>query len=215
MEDDVQKPCSLCGRRDYNLGCERCKDRAEAACGGPQEAILFEKNDRLRRARDKVWRGTPVSETPLVVALVGCSRQKKGHAGGVPAKDLYAGRLAQMGYQYAIGQGWDVHFVSALHGVVPPHQMLAPYDCSMAQLLPTERAEWGRQVVGELLAFYPLTRLVIVFLAGMSYIRPILEAIPDQLGYWSYEMPLKGLDLFGRFRWFKAHLEDDDAEDPR
>jgi hypothetical protein len=171
-----------------------------------QEALLYEKNDRLRHAHDKVFHGIPVNQAPLMVALVGCSSQKKKNEGGLPARELYTGRLSQMGYRYAMQRGWDVHFLSALHGVVPPHQRLAPYDCSMAQLLTSERMAWGNQVVGELLSFYPLVPLTLIFLAGMSYIRPVLEAIPSQVGYWTYKMPLEGLDLFGRLRWFKANL---------
>lgn len=205
-----EKPCSLCGRRDYNLGCERCKERADAAAGGEHEAILFEKNERLRRIQDRHADGLPVERAPLMVGLVGCSSQKKRHGGNLPASELYIGRLAQMGYQYSIKRGWDTHFLSALHGVVPPHHTLAPYDCSMAQLLPSEQMEWGTQVVSDLLSFYPLMPLTLIFLAGMSYIRPVLAALHPQVGYWTYKMPLDGLDLFGRMRWFKAHLIDDE-----
>jgi hypothetical protein len=81
----------------------------------------------------------------------------------------------------------------------------------MTQFLLSEQSAWGRRVVADIKEAYLLTPLHLVFYAGMQYIRPILQWIPPELGYWTYENPLEGLDLFARIRWFKAHQGDGDG----
>lgn len=204
--NSAKSPCSLCGSRAFRDGCQRCVLRRDAE-------ISFEAAEELREEEtlQGVYKNAAIALESLqrgrgtiTVALVGCSKQKANHAGGLPASDLYAGRLAQAGLAYARSMGWDVHFLSALHGILPPHARIAPYDLCIQRLLPSERKEWGNRVVGELLASYPLQPLDIIFLAGNAYVEPVLEAIPSQVAYWTYDEPLKGMDLFERLRWFKA-----------
>jgi hypothetical protein len=110
-----------------------------------------------------------------------------------------------MGYNHAMSQGWDVLFLSALHGIVEPYAPLPPYDYSMINIPQSKRLEWGMGIVGDLVDLYPMLHLDIVFFAGQDYVDPVIEAGGVQDGYWAYETPLKGLDLFARMRWFKAH----------
>lgn len=145
------------------------------------------------------------SEYPITVALVGCSKKKASTESGLPAKDLYKGRLCQLGYDHAIEMEWDVHFLSALHGVVSPYQSIPPYDYSMVNIPLSKRGEWGHRVVGQLLDLYPMFHLNIVFFSGRDYIDPVIQEGESQEAYWTYQQPLKGLDLFARMRWFKAH----------
>lgn len=147
------------------------------------------------------------AECPVTLALVGCSKRKAKTPGEpyMPAKDLYIGRLCRMGYEHAMARGWDVLFLSALHGIVDPFTHLPPYDYSMINIPQSQRMQWGIGVVGELMELYPMLHLDIVFFAGKSYVDPIIDAGSIQDGYWAYENPLKGLDIFARMRWFKAH----------
>jgi len=145
------------------------------------------------------------SECPITVALVGCSKRKAVTEKSLPAKDLYTGSLCRMGYRYAMDMGWDVLFLSALHGVVEPADPIPPYDYSMANIPKSNHFEWGTHVVNTLLDIYPLLHLDIVFLTGKNYSKPVMEAAEQEEGHWTLRSPLEGLDLFGRMRWFKAH----------
>lgn len=138
------------------------------------------------------------------VALVGCGKRKAPTEAGLPAHQLYIGNPFRMAYRYATDTADDVHILSALHGLVHPYQTLAPYDMVITQMTMTEQREWGQNVVRSLKGAYPLTAIHITFYAGGLYVQPIVEALQPELGYWTYEDPLHGMDLFERLRFFKS-----------
>ncbi|MBW2691007.1 MAG: hypothetical protein JRE57_00055 [Deltaproteobacteria bacterium] len=140
---------------------------------------------------------------PLVVALVGCGKRKAATEESLPASELYTGTPFRMAMRHARATADDVHILSSLHGLTAPHERIVSYDLLMTQLLLSEQSEWGRTVVADLKEAYLLTPLDLVFYAGMQYIRPILQWIGPELGYWTYSNPLEGMDLFARIRWFK------------
>lgn len=177
-----------------------------------EERLRFEEEEAQRsrvRTDNATYLRHHAAGLPLDVALVGCSSKKRFAPEPVSARELYVGRLARLGYQHAVDRGWDVHFLSALHHVVEPHQIVEPYDFSMARLNRRERIDWGRRVVGELVGLYVLARVRLILFAGETYVQPIVLAMNEarELDYWTLETPLRGLDLFGRFRWFRAHAE--------
>jgi len=145
------------------------------------------------------------SGVPRQVALVGCGKRKAVTDSDLPAHELYIGNPFRMAFRHAVETADDVHILSALHGLVSPYQRLAPYDMVMTQMLMSEQREWGRNVVSALKSSYPMTPIRLIFYAGSHYVRPVLAALEPELGYCSYEDPLKGLDLFKRLAWFKAH----------
>ena len=144
-------------------------------------------------------------QLPVTVALVGCSKRKATSEKGIQAKDLYTGRLCRLGYNHAMERGWDVQFLSALHGVVDPYYSIPPYDYSMINIPRSQRWKWGVMIVNQLLELYPMQHLDIVFFAGQDYVKPVIDEAEEQDAYWGYKEPLKGLDLFARMRWFKAN----------
>lgn len=144
------------------------------------------------------------SGKPRSVALVGCGKRKFATEAGVPAHQLYIGNPFRMSYAHAKETADDVLILSALHGLVEPTHRLAPYDYTMTQMLMSEQREWGINVVRALKVAYPLTPLRIIFYAGGHYVRPVVDALQPELGYWDYIDPLQGLDLFQRLAWFKA-----------
>jgi len=148
-----------------------------------------------------------LGSSELVVALVGCGKLKADKP-GLRAKDLYRGLPFRLAFKHAKATADDVHILSALHGLVDPYAMLAPYDFSMVQIPPSQHVVWGKRILNDLKAAYPMRRLRIVFYAGQQYVRPIMRAITDEDRYWTFEDPLKGLDLFERIRWFKQHDPD-------
>lgn len=170
--------------------------------------LRFEHDEGQRRAqKDRRLLDADMREAsiPLTVALVGCGKKKKKTR--ARACDIYTGTLFRLAYEYAERTADDVHILSALHGLLPPFQEIESYELPMNRMLIHEQKEWGNSVVSDLFTFYPLTPLRIIFYAGLAYIRPILEAAVDQAGYWDMQMPLEGLDLFERIRWFREQAK--------
>jgi hypothetical protein len=147
-----------------------------------------------------------MERTKLTVALVGCGKRKVITESGLPAKDLYKGSLYRLSMRYALEVAEDVHILSALHGLVSPYQLLTPYDKCITQMSATQQYEWGERVIRELDDAYPNQPLHIQFFAGMHYIRPIVKYLPERLGFWTWENPLIGKDLFRRLSWLKENL---------
>lgn len=78
------------------------------------------------------------------VALVGCGKAKLDQA--APARELYTSNLFKLSARYAqeAFDGWYV--VSALHGLVEPERVVAPYDFSLAEMRVPERESWAARV---------------------------------------------------------------------
>jgi hypothetical protein len=141
---------------------------------------------------------------PITVALVGCGKKKRTTK--CKARDMYVGSLFRLAFEYAERTADDVHIISALHGLLPPFEEIESYQLSINQMLFHQKAAWAEGIVGDLLALYPMTRLDLIFYAGNAYIRPILEAAANHERYWDMQMPLEGMDLFERLRWFRENV---------
>jgi hypothetical protein len=142
-----------------------------------------------------------VTGSTLTVALVGCGKQKLQVRS--KAHEMYVGQLFKLSFAHAKKNADDVLIISALHGLLSPYEEIDYYDLSLNKLLKSEREDWANKVVDELFMAYPLTRLRIVFYAGLTYIQPILESAYSQEGYWDIENPMEGLDLFQRLHWLR------------
>lgn len=144
---------------------------------------------------------------PLVVALVGCGKRKASVQKGLPAKDLYTGVLFRLAFGHALKTADDVLILSALHGLICPYRVTEPYDFAMSQRTSEGREAWGNEVVSCLNAEYPMTRLHLVFYAGMQYVKPVMRALPEKKPYWTWENPLDHMDMFQRIRWLKQQQD--------
>jgi hypothetical protein len=89
---------------------------------------------------------------------------------------------------------------------VSPFQNLVPYDMGMTMMSMTQQYEWAEGVIRELDDAYPAQPIHIQFYAGMHYIRPLVKYLPERLGFWTWENPLVGKDLFQRLAWLKENL---------
>jgi hypothetical protein len=228
MITNVPSPCSVCGRRTKTESCARCAERAIAMAGSVESRLRFEQEELERLARCEVNRldlgpSPPVplevaivgSGMPRNVALVSCGKAKLRTSEKVSAHQLYVGTPFKLSFQYAMATSDDVQILSALHGVLGPYELVAPYEFSMAQMFISEQALWGKRVVNALKGLYPVMHLRLIFYASRQYIRPILGAVSDEdRRYWSFEDPLQGLDMFERNTWLKRKLEALDDHPP-
>lgn len=193
-------PCSQCGSLTYNPSCRRC-EMGRIACCDDEELTRFQEEERARLYRVSI----PCRDhLPLDVTLVGCGKLK--HASRRPAKDLYRGNLFRSAMRYAEETADDIQILSALHGVLNPFEEIEPYDLSMIQVGREGRRMWGHRVVGQLLQLYPLSYLRITILAGRHYADPLFSAAEKEGAPWDFELPLDGLTLGQRLKWFSANL---------
>lgn len=153
------------------------------------------------------------------IALIGCSVQKR--AAPAPARELYVSALFRASLQYAEAVlGAEVFILSAQHGLVRPDQELEPYDFSLADLDPWERAWWAHEVEAqfaevlgaELVPVRPdvdpcesewrleQSGLRLVLLAGELY--RFTPPFPQR-----FEEPLSGMGIGSRKAWLRAQVE--------
>jgi hypothetical protein len=82
------------------------------------------------------------------IGLVGCVKRKAGSPR--PARDLYLSDLFVGRRRYVertCSQWW---ILSALHGLVHPDDVLAPYDATLKDVGRPQRREWSRRVLASL-----------------------------------------------------------------
>lgn len=209
----LKMPCSSCGSRKRNHNCVRCTERMIATSSTDERRHRFMSDEAVRLTiKLPTLRPSMDLSSPISVALIGCGKPRARMSqlqSGLPAYQLYRGQLFKAAYEYAWNYFDDVMILSALHGVVSPFHKIQPYNLRMTMLLESERYAWGRRVVGDLLTLYPLKRLQIAMLCGHQYVQPILRARDKEIPapQWEIVVPLDGLGLWERFRWFKDNSE--------
>jgi hypothetical protein len=141
------------------------------------------------------------SHEPPDVVLVGCVKQKLDHPAA--ARDLYISSLFRKERAYAEAARVRWLILSAKHGVVEPHDVLAPYDLQLSKTPAAYRRAWGERVLGQLeSALGGLKDLTIEVHAGSAYVDPIRPGL-RAAGAHLVE-PLAGLSLGERLSWYAA-----------
>lgn len=207
MKRIPRSPCRRCGTRGHTPGCSGCEGWKCALKGS--EADLreyFEENQGIDGGLEDY---ATLTGSAVTVALVGCGKQKLQVRS--KARDMYTGQLFKLSYAHALRNADDVLIISALHGLLSPFQEIDYYDLALNKLLLNEQRDWANGVVDDLFMAYPLTRVRLIFYAGLAYIRPILEAAYQQDGYWDIENPMEGLDLFQRLQWLRNQEQENDT----
>lgn len=143
-----------------------------------------------------------IGEQPRDVAdiyLVGCAKSKLDHP--APARGLYTSPLYRLRRDWAERSGKPWFILSALHGLLLPEQLVAPYDCYLPHESTAYRLDWGQRVLARLdeLAV-PLTEALVEIHAGSAYIEPIEQGLIDRGAY--VRKPLAGLRQGEWHRWY-------------
>lgn len=152
------------------------------------------------------------------IALIGCAATKIERP--ARARELYVSALFRLALRYAEAVlGAEVFILSAKHGLVLPDQRLAPYDFSLAEMDPWERAWWAHEVENQFAEqlgaeLVPRTAgvpgddewvlhqpgLRLVLLAGQLY--RFMPPFPHR-----FEEPLSGMGIGSRKAWLRAQVE--------
>lgn len=127
------------------------------------------------------------------VGLVGCVKEKLRVP--APPEDLYISPLFR-GRRAVVERTCDAWFVlSALHGVISPSAVTAPYDQTLKDAGRDERRRWSPAVLEDLYArLDPLNRFTFEIHAGADYFAWGLEEGLLETGA-AVEIPTRGLPV--------------------
>lgn len=123
------------------------------------------------------------------VALIACCGKKLARP--APARELYRSPLFAKSVAWAERNGLPWAVLSARHGLVGPHDVLAPYDVTLGRMTAGERAAWAKRVNAELRRWFPGGEFVA--LAGRHY-RAALAGLP-------HAAPMAGMGIGRQLRW--------------
>jgi hypothetical protein len=126
----------------------------------------------------------------MTYALVSCVKTKRSVAS--TAETLYVSpwfRKAR-GYARARSDAWRI--LSAEHGVLAPHEVVAPYDTTLHDMAADARRAWSRRVVDQLKPLIDSEDEVIV-LAGVRYREHLMSALRTMAR--RVHVPLAGLGI--------------------
>ena len=82
------------------------------------------------------------------IGFVGCVKEKADHL--LPAQDLYLSSLFLGRRNFVERTCTEWWILSALHGLVDPNEMLAPYDLALKDLGRAERRAWSSRVLADI-----------------------------------------------------------------
>lgn len=181
--------------------------RARLAGAPPHGVFEIQNDDGLYRCRANgtwcflAWDAVEAEGAEAVrqVGLVSCAQVKLDSE--CEAHRLYVSDLFRKALAYALATCDEVFVLSALHGVVPLDQVVAPYDVTLAKMTRAERTRWGCLVARQLDAMR-LAGSAYVALAGDKYVAPLREQ-----GFEVVE-PLAGLEVGERKQWLKNNTKE-------
>lgn len=131
-----------------------------------------------------------IARQPQTIALVACAARKLK----TPARaaDLYRSPLFRRAREYAEYRADVWYILSALHGLLNPERITAPYDFTLKECSRREREQWAWRVLCELRSVAPPNSHIII-LAGKLY-REHLEFDLTRCGY-TVEVPMRGMGI--------------------
>lgn len=135
----------------------------------------------------------------MTVVLVACVGKKCNTA--CEAQDLYVSEWFRKARTYAERHAW--YILSAKHHLLPPREIIAPYELSLRDLTTRERRAWASAVVETVNANIVDKQLVV--LAGeryRQYLIPQLEAT----GY-TVRIPMQHMGIGQQLKWLKEQNE--------
>jgi hypothetical protein len=137
------------------------------------------------------------------IGLVGCVKSKLSRA--APARDLYTSPLFR-GARCAVERSCERWFIlSALHGLVDPDHVLAPYEQTLTGASPSQRRAWAQRVLEQVEATFgtDLSGHTFEAHAGQAYFAfGLVEGLEARGAV--VEQPLEGLGLGQRLAAYKA-----------
>lgn len=138
------------------------------------------------------------------IGFISCASAKRDRA--MPARDLYTSWLFR-GARNVVETTCDRWYIlSALHGVIDPDTIIAPYDYTLKGATVHERRAWADATWPAVESLLNHGDVVEVY-AGRDYLGYGLEERILNMGVRIHD-PLAGLKLGYRLSWFSARRDD-------
>jgi len=114
------------------------------------------------------------------LVLIACTKSKASAA--VAARDLYRpSKLFRACYQQAESDGHRIAILSALHGILLPEQVVAPYNKTVREMNTAERAAWADKVAAQFDQLFGRSEIAeVMFLAGSDYRQPVVPLLQNR-----------------------------------
>ncbi|WP_148707795.1 DUF6884 domain-containing protein [Komagataeibacter melaceti] len=126
--------------------------------------------------------------------LIACVKRKA--SGPMRAADLYQSPWFRKARAYVEAQGAPWYVLSALHGLVVPDDVIAPYEQTLMTMLAADRRAWGERVVSQLVERGHSQSSPIILLAGARYRQPLASRLGPRA-----IVPMAGLGIGKQLAW--------------
>ena len=137
------------------------------------------------------------------IGLVAAAKARRG--GILRARDQFeVSPVFRRARDYCERSGMEWYILSGSHHLLAPHQVIGPDDAFVHALSAEERAQWAAEVALRLQRLRDRSSEPVRFtlLASQRYADLLMRAAPDL----PLDLPLSGLDLASRLRWFDHQL---------
>ncbi len=137
------------------------------------------------------------------IGLVAAAKARRG--GFLRARDQFdVSPVFRRARDYCERAGIEWYILSGSQYLLAPQQVIGPADTVVHALSAEERAAWAAEVALRLqrLRERSAEPLVFTLLASQRYADLLMRAAPDL----PLDLPLSGLDLASRLRWFDEQL---------
>ena len=137
------------------------------------------------------------------IGLVAAAKARRG--GILRARDQFdLSPVFRRARDYCERAGMEWYILSGSHYLLAPQQVIGPDDAFVHALSAEQRAIWAAEVARRLQALRERSGepLTFTLLASQRYADLLIRAAPDL----PLDLPLSGLDLASRLRWFDHHL---------
>src|ERR1044071_2627962 len=95
------------------------------------------------------------------IFLVSCVRRKLPTP--APARELYVSTWFKFARDHVEQTGHKWFILSALHGLVRPEDVVAPYEKTLNKMSRSERATWAESVLNQLAPFMDRGSRIVIF----------------------------------------------------
>jgi hypothetical protein len=142
-----------------------------------------------------------MTDPSSTVYLISCVSQKRTTP--ARARDLYVSSwfLKARDYVGTTRSPWFI--LSAEYGLVPPDQILAPYERTLNTLRKPERQAWAARVKGQMDTLLPDAARIVV-LAGLRYREFLMDYLRQRAP--TVDVPMEGLRIGKQLQYLSNAL---------
>ena len=135
------------------------------------------------------------------IVLISCVKSKENRP--MAASELYNSDWFKKASTHAkhIGDRW--YILSAKYGLLPPDQVIKPYDKTLKTITASKRKKWSNRVLSELKEVVSPEDEVII-MAGLDYRQYLVE--PLRKWGCKISIPMEGMDFFEQLHWLTQKM---------